>query len=104
MRSRWHDEIRLKHPVVQAGMGSGLSTGGLVVAVSRAGGLGTLALMPPTQFRNELTFIREHCDGYPFAANLLMPFVRRAHVEACLKFRPAVVSLFYGFNGAIVRR
>lgn len=85
-------------------MGGGLSTAELAGAVSAAGGLGTLGLMPPKEFRAELKILRERCAGLPFAANLLLPFVRKAHVDACLEFRPAVVTLFYGFDAALVRR
>src|SRR3546814_20601167 len=33
-----------------------------------------------------------------------MPFVRSAHVEACLRERPNVAVMFYGFDAALVRR
>lgn len=104
MAERWLGGVRLAHPVVQAGMGGGLATSALVIAVSRAGGLGTLGLLPPAPFRAELLAIRAQLGGLPFAANLLMPFTRRAHVEACLAARPAVVTLFYGFDAPLVRR
>lgn len=104
MRSQWSEQIGLRHPVIQAGMGGGLSTAELAGAVSAAGGLGTLGLSPPDEFRAELKLLNARCAGLPFAANLLMPFVRRAHVDACLEFRPAVVTLFYGFDAALVRR
>jgi len=94
----------LRHPVVQAGMGGGLSGEALVAAVSEAGGLGTLGLGPPAEFRAGLKLLRERLGERPFAANLLLPFVRAAHVAACLEYRPAVVSLFYGYDAALVRR
>lgn len=104
MHNQWRERIGLRHPVIQAGMGGGLSTAELAGAVSAAGGLGTLGLMPPDEFRAELRRLRDRCAGLPFAANLLLPFVRQAHVDACLEFRPAAVSLFYGFDAALVRR
>lgn len=100
----WHQKLGVRHPVVQAGMGGGLAGPELAAAVSRAGGLGTLGLSPPRQFRDQLHQLRENCDGAPFAANLLMPFVRRAHVDACVEARPAAVSLFYGFSRELVDR
>lgn len=102
--SSWQARIGLRHPVVQAGMGGGLATATLAAAVSEAGGLGTLGLMPPAEFRAELRQLRAGLGGQPFAANLLMPFVRAAHVQACLESRPALVTLFYGFDAALVAR
>jgi NAD(P)H-dependent flavin oxidoreductase YrpB (nitropropane dioxygenase family) len=104
MKSHWRDQLGLEHAVVQAGMGGGIANSVLAAAVSRAGGLGTVGLMPPTQFADELRKTREACGERPFAANLLMPFVRRAHVRACLEHRPASVSLFFGFDRDLVQR
>jgi NAD(P)H-dependent flavin oxidoreductase YrpB (nitropropane dioxygenase family) len=104
MSQLWLRRIGLRQPVVQAGMGGGLSGAALVAAVSEAGGLGTLGLGPPAEFRAELKLLRERLGERPFAANLLLPFVRAAHVAACLEYRPAVVTLFYGYDAALVRR
>ena len=104
MSGNWQQEIGLRHAVVQAGMGGGLSTSSLAGAVSAAGGLGTVGIMPPDAFAAELRRTRELAGDAPFAANLLMPFVRRAHVEACLREKPAVAVMFYGFDAALVRR
>src|ERR1044071_8426029 len=100
----WNASIGLRHPVMQAGRAGGLASAELVIAVSRAGGLGTLGLMPPQQFRAELRTVREQAESQPFAANLLMPFTRRAHVDAIVEFKPAVVSMFFGFDAEIVAR
>jgi nitronate monooxygenase len=100
----WHSTLGLQHPVIQAGMGGGLSTSTLASAVSLAGGLGTVGLMPPAEFNEQLRETRERCGTRPFAANLLMPFVREAHVRACLEQRPAVVVMFYGYDATLVRR
>lgn len=98
----WQERIGLEYPVVQAGMGGGLSTSELAVAVSLAGGLGTIGLMPPVRFRQELQQAKSLCGHRPFSVNLLMPFVRKSHVQACLEVRPALVVMFYGFNPQLV--
>ncbi|MDD3765218.1 MAG: nitronate monooxygenase [Nevskiales bacterium] len=104
MNAGWYTSLGMRSPVVQAGMGGGLSTSMLASAVSRAGGLGTVGIMAPEAFLAELHRTRTAVGESPFAANLLMPFVRQAHVEACLSERPAVAVLFYGFDASLVRR
>lgn len=102
MTREWMKKLRLEFPVVQAGMGGGVANLRLAEAVSRAGGLGTLALEAPNTFRTSLHTLRERLDRRPFAANLLMPFVRAAHVDACLAAKPDVVVLFLGNDASLV--
>ena len=68
-------------PVVQAGMGGGLSGHELAAAVSAAGGLGTIGILAPGDLREEINAARRSSDG-PLAVNLLLPFARRAHFDA----------------------
>src|SRR5687768_9359565 len=96
------DRLAIDHPVVQAGMGGGLSGARLAGAVSRAGGLGTVGISPPEHFTAELRQARERADGRPVSANLLLPFARRAHVEACVAAGVGSVSLFFGFDRKVV--
>jgi nitronate monooxygenase len=92
--------LAIEHRVVQAPT---LAHAELAIAVSRAGGLGTVStLRDPVLFRAELRACRDALDGRPYSANLLLPIVRRAHVEACLAERVPVVSLFYGFDARLV--
>jgi nitronate monooxygenase len=100
----WCARIGLRHPVVQTGMGGDLAGSELAGAVSAAGGLGTLGLGSPERFAADLHALRTRRPELPVAANLLVPFVRAAHVDACLRERPPVVTLFYGFDAGIVRR
>ncbi len=74
----------------------------LVVAVSKAGGLGTLSYLPPKLFINELLRIEQSLSDTTFAINLLMPVITRAHVEASLESSASVVTIFYGFDQEIV--
>ncbi|HEX8204926.1 MAG TPA: nitronate monooxygenase [Solirubrobacteraceae bacterium] len=96
------ERIGVEHPVVQAGMGGGIAGADLAGAVSAAGGLGTVGLLGPGALRDELRRAGEIAGGRPVAANLLVPFTRRAHVEACAEGGAAVVVLFFGFDRRLV--
>lgn len=98
----WLDRLGLEHPVVQAGMGGGLATAELAAAVSLAGGLGTIGLLPAQALAQEIAKARALCGVRPFAVNLLMPFVRTSHIKVCLREKPAAVSLFFGYNAKMV--
>src|SRR5438477_12464834 len=73
--------VEIEHPIVQAGMGGGLSRHELAAAVSAAGGLGTIGMMAGTSVERELFSARDRTD-HPIAVNILLPFARRAHFEA----------------------
>lgn len=98
----WQQRIGLEYPVVQAGMGGAVTTSELASAVSNAGGLGTIGIMPASQFREELAATKRQCGERPFAANLLMPFTKKPHIRACLEVRPALVVLFYGHSRKVI--
>src|SRR5581483_7778546 len=67
------DQLRLEHPIVQAGMGGGIAGGLLAGSVSAAGALGTVGILPPDSMRKELSHARELAEAKPLAANLLVP-------------------------------
>lgn len=99
-RTRWHyrgvtfvDSLGLTTPIVQAGMGGGLSRYELAVAVSEAGGLGTIAVAGPQAIERELSAARALTDR-PIAVNLLLPFARRSWFEAASA--ADVVVTFWG--------
>lgn len=99
------DRLGLEHPVVQAGMGGGTAGAELAGAVSAAGGLGTVGIMlEPARMREEVTRARKLAQGRPVAANLLIPFARVAHAQACIDGGADCVVLFCGFNRRIVQR
>jgi len=83
-------------------MGGGLATARLASAVSRAGALGTVGIMPAPAFAGELRAALEAAGGRPVSANLLLPFLRRAHVTACIDAGVRVVVLHGGFDGEVV--
>jgi nitronate monooxygenase len=97
------DRLGIEHAVLQAALGGGLSRAELAGAVSGAGGLGTVGMAAPETYRREIRQTRELSGGKPFAANLLFPAMRRAHVEACVVERVPVVSLFFGFDARVVQ-
>jgi nitronate monooxygenase len=80
-------------PVVQAGMGGGLSRHELAAAVSEAGGLGTIAVGGASAIRSELAAARK-LTGRPIAVNLLLPFARRDWFAAAEE--ADVVVTFWG--------
>lgn len=73
--------VGLEVPVVQAGMGGGLATHELAAAVSEAGGLGTIGILPPQALRDEIAAARR-LTGKPLAVNLIVPLAGRRHWEA----------------------
>jgi len=76
------ERLGVELPVVQAGMGGGLSRGALAGAVSGAGALGTVGFEAPERMRSEIEGARARSGGRPVAANLLLPFTRAKHWEA----------------------
>jgi NAD(P)H-dependent flavin oxidoreductase YrpB (nitropropane dioxygenase family) len=75
------ERLGVELPVVQAGMGGGISRHELAAAVSEAGGLGTIAVNGAGAIRRELTAARA-LTGRPLAVNVLLPFARRDWFEA----------------------
>ncbi|HEY5262354.1 MAG TPA: nitronate monooxygenase [Solirubrobacteraceae bacterium] len=83
-------------PVVQAGMAGGVAGGELAGAVSAAGALGTVGMMAPPAFASALAQAHRRAPGRPVAANLLVPFIRRAHIQACVEGDVSLVVLHGG--------
>jgi nitronate monooxygenase len=75
------ERLGVELPVVQAGMGGGISRHELAAAVSEAGGLGTIGFLGAGQLRDEIRRARERTRK-PVAVNLLLPLARRGHFEA----------------------
>jgi NAD(P)H-dependent flavin oxidoreductase YrpB (nitropropane dioxygenase family) len=87
------ERLGVELPVVQAGMGGGISRHELAAAVSEAGGLGTIAVNGAGAIRRELTAARA-LTGRPLAVNVLLPFARRGWFEAAAG--ADVVVTFWG--------
>ncbi len=73
LHTRLCDVLEIEHPIIQAGMG-GFSDPPLVIAVSEAGGLGTLggAVYEPDTLDEAIREIRKGTSK-PFAIDLLLP-------------------------------
>ncbi len=102
--SSFLNEIGIECPVVQAGMGGGVAGGALAGAVSAAGGLGTVGMMAPRAFAAALREAHRRVPNRPVAANLLVPFIRQAHVNACAEANVAFVVLHGGLSSRWVTR
>ena len=87
------ERLGVAAPVVQAGMGGGLSRHELAAAVSEAGGLGTIAVNGAAAIERELAAARA-LTGRPIAVNVLLPFARRDWFAAAGK--ADVVVTFWG--------
>jgi nitronate monooxygenase len=87
------DRLGLATPVIQAGMGGGLSRHELAAAVSEAGGLGTIAVNGSAAIERELSAARR-LTARPLAVNILLPFARRDWFEAAAA--ADVVITFWG--------
>jgi len=87
------ERLGVELPVVQAGMGGGISRHELAAAVSEAGGLGTIAVNGAEGIRRELAAARA-LTGRPLAVNVLLPFARRDWFEAAAG--ADVVVTFWG--------
>jgi NAD(P)H-dependent flavin oxidoreductase YrpB (nitropropane dioxygenase family) len=87
------ERLGVEIPLVQAGMGGGLSRHELAVAVSEAGGLGTIAVNGAAEIRRQLAAARA-LTGKPVAVNLLLPFARAEWFAAAAE-ADAVVT-FWG--------
>jgi len=92
------ERLGVELPVVQAGMGGGLSRHELAAAVSEAGGLGTIgvaggAAIQPAAIQRELAAARA-LTGRPLAVNVLLPFARRDWFAAAAE--ADVVVTFWG--------
>lgn len=98
------DRLGLEHPIAQVGMGGGMAGSDLAAAVSNAGALGTIGILDPKPFGAEVRRARALAPGKPIAVNLLMPFIRPAHVDAVLDAGIAAAVLFFGFDRALVDR
>jgi nitronate monooxygenase len=87
------ERLGVEVPVVQAGMGGGLSRHELAASVSEAGGLGTIAVNGGAEIRRQLAAARA-LTGKPLAVNLLLPFARPDWFDAAAG--ADVVVTFWG--------
>ena len=84
--------VGIDHPVVSAGMGSGIADGNLTGHVSEAGGLGVIGAswLTPQDVAAQAARVRE-ITSKPFGVNLLL-FGSEELLDAALDAEPAVFS------------
>lgn len=70
------ERLGVERPIVQAGMGGGVSRHELAAAVSEAGGLGTIAVTGARAIADEVAAARK-LTGRPIAVNVLLGLARR---------------------------
>jgi NAD(P)H-dependent flavin oxidoreductase YrpB (nitropropane dioxygenase family) len=99
----FRDRLGLEHPLMQAALGGGLATAALAGAVSRAGGLGMVGMLSPNGLAREIGRAKALAPRGSLGAGLLVPFLQRAHVQACVSANVDAVVLFYGFAPWAVR-
>jgi len=85
-------------------MGGGLAGPELAAAVAAAGALGTLGLLPPPELREAIRKVRDAVPDRSVAVNLLMPFLRRSHVDVCVQARIDVAVIAFGMDRDMLRR
>ncbi|MDT5187716.1 MAG: nitronate monooxygenase [Mycobacterium sp.] len=83
-------------------MGGGLAGPESAAGVAAAGGLGTLGLAPPAELREALRQVRDAAPDRSVAVNLLMPFVRRKHVQACVESGIDVAVIAFGMDRTLL--
>jgi enoyl-[acyl-carrier protein] reductase II len=98
------DLLGIEFPIIQAGMGMG-SSAELAVAVSNAGGLGSLGCFrrPPEDVERQLSIIRQRTDR-PFAVNHLVTELDETGFAMTLAAKPPVISFALGDPGELVKR
>jgi nitronate monooxygenase len=87
------ERLGIAAPVVQAGLGGGISRHELAAAVSEAGGLGTIAVNGAHAIERELRAARA-LTGKPLAVNVLLPLASREWFAAAAQ--ADVVVTFWG--------
>ncbi|MBA2763834.1 MAG: nitronate monooxygenase [Thermoleophilaceae bacterium] len=70
--------VSVELPLLQAGMGGGIAGAALAAAVSDAGAIGTIGLLPPERLSAELGCARE-LTGAPISVNLIVPLAGARH-------------------------
>lgn len=95
--TRFTDEYGIVHPIAQAGMAFAGMTPDLAAAVTRAGGLGSVAigLMPPPVMADLVTATRTAADG-PIDVNFITIFTTDDHIETLCATGVEVASFHWG--------
>jgi len=98
LRTRLTNDYGAVHPVVSAGMGFVAATPDLAIAVTNAGGIGSLgaALVPAEATRLLIGAVKAATAGRPYNVNLITPYVLPGQIEACAEEAVPIVSFHWG--------
>jgi len=104
LRTPLCDLFGIEFPIIQAGMGIG-SSAELAVAVSNAGGLGSLGCWrrPLEDLKTQLSVMRERTNR-PYALNHLVADLDETAFAMTLAEKPAVISFALDDPGDLVER
>ncbi len=96
--------LGIDHPIIQAPIG-GLSVPALAGAVSRAGGLGMMAVtwQEPVEIREAIAAVRAMTDR-PFGVNLIIDEPQDERLAVALGEGAPLVSFFWGDPSPYVER
>lgn len=99
------EQIGIRVPIWNAGMGGGLAGVELAAAVSNAGGLGVLGMggLPTAATRDFIAQLKARTDA-PFGVNLILPLIDKGQVECCIDEKVPVLILFWGDAGPYVEK
>lgn len=90
------DRLGIRYPLVQGAIG-GITTAELAVAVSEAGGLGTIAMAGRGVDGTRRAVERfQTASNAPFAANFILEFAVADELAVCLELGVPMISLFWG--------
>lgn len=103
IHTRICDLLTIPHPIVLGGMGTA-TTAPLVIAVSNAGGLGTLgtSAFDASTLDSEITAIREGTDK-PFGINHLLFQIKEEMYAVTLRKKPAVIAFAWARQDQALR-
>jgi len=94
IKTKITESYGIELPIVQAGMAF-ISMSSLVIAVSKAGGLGVLGgAMPPELLIEEIRTIQSSTSK-PFAVNFIPRFIEKRHIEICVEEKVPIVIFFW---------
>jgi NAD(P)H-dependent flavin oxidoreductase YrpB (nitropropane dioxygenase family) len=95
--TRYTARYRVRHPFACAGLAFAGMTPDLAIAVSKAGGIGSLGVgfTPPQLLREYIRTIRAATDA-PFHVNFITCFDNDAQVRVCAEERVPIVSWHWG--------
>lgn len=96
IRTRFTEEYGVEHPIALAAMAFVGTPPGLAIAVSKAGGLGSVGagLLPPDALREVIGAVRQAVAG-TFNVNFLPRFTGDAHIDVCIETGVPVVSFHW---------